>query len=140
MNDHKYSSLVSLLQGFYYFITGIWPILNRRSFERITGPKVDFWLVRTIGGLITVIASVLIMAGVKRRTSPETAVLAIGSAGSLAASDIIYSLSGRISKIYLLESLAEFALIGLWVLGLRADYRSSRSSVLKFHSEYYLKE
>lgn len=135
MKENPYSSIVSLLQGIYYFITGVWPIVSRRTFEMITGPKVDFWLVKTIGGLITVVSAVLIMAGLRRKTSPETTVLALGSAASLAASDIIYASSGRIPKIYLLESIAEFGLIGLWLIALRADRRSNLSSVLKLPTE-----
>jgi hypothetical protein len=34
--------LALLGQGVYYPVTGIWPILDRRSFEQVTGPKVDF--------------------------------------------------------------------------------------------------
>jgi hypothetical protein len=131
MKENSFTSLVSLLQGIYYFITGMWPILSRRTFELITGPKVDFWLVRTIGGIITVISVVLMMAGVRRTVSTETTVLAVGSAASLAASDIIYSLRGRISKIYLVESVAEFILIAMWIAGMRADRRAKGTSVLK---------
>ncbi len=43
------------LQGIYYVATGLWPILNMRSFEMVTGPKRDKWLVKTVGALITAI-------------------------------------------------------------------------------------
>ncbi|MDB5038337.1 MAG: hypothetical protein JWQ35_1865, partial [Bacteriovoracaceae bacterium] len=40
---------VALAQGFYYFLTGIWPIISIKSFEKITGRKTDKWLVKTFG-------------------------------------------------------------------------------------------
>ena len=36
-------------QGAFYLAAGLWPIVHRSSFERATGPKTDFWLVRTVG-------------------------------------------------------------------------------------------
>lgn len=124
MNRSVFSSVVSLLQGIYYLVTGIWPIFSRRSFEKVTGPKVDFWLVRTFGALITVIGLVLTLAGARRRVTTETALLGIGSALSLGASDTIYSSKGRIRPVYGIESIAEFALVAVWVAGLWIDSRS----------------
>ena len=36
-------SLVHVLrvQGSYYLVTGLWPLVHLASFEAITGPKVD---------------------------------------------------------------------------------------------------
>ena len=36
-------------QGAYYVASGLWPIFHRRSFEAVTGPKKDWWLVVTVG-------------------------------------------------------------------------------------------
>jgi hypothetical protein len=30
-------------------VTGVWPILRLRSFEAVTGPKKERWLVKTMG-------------------------------------------------------------------------------------------
>ena len=43
------------LQAVFYIVTGVWPIVSMRSFEAITGPKVDRWLVKTVGALVAVI-------------------------------------------------------------------------------------
>ena len=40
---------VAGVQAAFYVGTGVWPIVHRRSFERVTGPKTDFWLARTVG-------------------------------------------------------------------------------------------
>ncbi len=123
MNRSAFFSIVSLIQGIYYLVTGIWPIFSRRTFEVVTGPKVDFWLVRTVGALIAVVGTVLTMAGVRRRATTEIALLGIGSAASLGASDTIYAAKGRIRPIYGVESIAEFALVALWLVGLWMDSR-----------------
>jgi hypothetical protein len=54
------------------------------------------------------------MAGVRRQTTREVPVLAIGSAAGLAAIDTVYAGRGRISKVYLLDALAEVGLIAAW--------------------------
>jgi hypothetical protein len=41
--------LVALIQGIYFFVFGIWPILSMSTFLKITGPKTDLWLVKTVG-------------------------------------------------------------------------------------------
>jgi hypothetical protein len=41
----------ALLQGGYFLFTGIWPLVSRRTFEAVTGPKKDFWLAQTVGVL-----------------------------------------------------------------------------------------
>jgi hypothetical protein len=33
--------LVALVQGTYFFVTGIWPILSMNTFLKVTGPKTD---------------------------------------------------------------------------------------------------
>ncbi len=60
---------LALLQGVFYVLTGIWPLLSIRTFERVTGPKVDRWLVKTVGVLVTVIGGVLLLAGSRRRVT-----------------------------------------------------------------------
>jgi hypothetical protein len=103
-------------QGVYFAATGIWPIVDMRSFEAVTGPKVDKWLVRTVGVLVAAIGGALISAGARRAVTPEIAGLAIGSAAGLGLIDVIYASRGRISKIYLADAAAEAAVITAWAL------------------------
>ena len=108
------AALVWILQGAYYLITGIWAIVGIKSFQKVTGPKVDTWLVKTVGVIVTVIGGVLLSAGLRRQTTPEIAALSIGSAASLGGVSLWYPLRGRISKVYWLDTLAEAMLVGLW--------------------------
>jgi hypothetical protein len=103
-------------QGVYFAATGIWPIVDMRSFEAVTGPKVDKWLVRTVGVLVAAIGGALISAGARRAVTPEIAGLAIGSAAGLGLIDVIYASRGRISKVYLADAAAEAAVITAWAL------------------------
>ena len=115
--DGRDSPLVpclSLGQGAFYLLTGIWPLVSIRTFEMVTGPKVDRWLVKTVGVLVSVIGGVLILAGCRRQQTPEIPLLAAGSAAGLTAIDVVYSTSGRISKIYLADALAETMLVAAW--------------------------
>jgi hypothetical protein len=90
-----------------------------RSFQRVTGPKTDLWLVKTVGGLIAVVGGVLTLAGLRGRVGPETTSLAMGSAAFLSAIDVTYVSKRRISRVYLLDAAAELGLVALWATALR---------------------
>lgn len=112
----RFARTLLLAQGAYYVATGVWPLLDRKSFEAVTGPKVDFWLVRTVGSLSAVAgAAMLVSSARKQQPAADTAVLALGTAGALAAVDTVYSTRGRISKIYLLDAVAELGLVAMWL-------------------------
>ena len=107
---------LALLQGVFYITTGIWPIVHMKSFEAVSGPKVDKWLVRTAGVLITSIGVSLMFAGLKKRVTPEVKLLAVTSALGLTGIDVVYVSKRRISKIYLLDAATEIALVAAWGL------------------------
>ena len=102
------------LQGAYFAVTGVWPILHIASFEAVTGPKVDDWLVKTVGALVAVIGATLCVASWLGRVSPEAQVLAMGSALCLGAVDVVYPLLGRISRVYLADAVVEATLLAAW--------------------------
>jgi hypothetical protein len=43
------------IQGLYYLLSGLWPLLHLDSFIAITGPKTDLWMVYLLDTLIEVI-------------------------------------------------------------------------------------
>ena len=98
-------------QGMYFLLTGIWPLLHMRSFEAVTGPKADRWLVKTVGLTIACIGGTLLAAAVNDRVTPEVRGLAAASAAALAGVDVFYSAVGRISPIYLADAAVEASLI-----------------------------
>jgi hypothetical protein len=105
---------VALLHGAYWALTGVWPLVHMASFLAVSGPKHDLWLVRTLGVLIGVVGVTLLLAGWRRRVTPEIVVLAVGGALGLTAIDVVYSLKGVIWKTYLLDAAAEVVLVLLW--------------------------
>ncbi len=107
---------LALAQGVYYAAAGMWPLVDDHSFQLITGPKRDLWLVKTVAVLVGVIGGVLVLAGARRSVSPEIAALGAGSAAALTAIDAVYVARGRISRVYLLDSAAEAALALCWIL------------------------
>jgi hypothetical protein len=107
---------VALIQGVFYLATGLWPLVDIQSFQLVTGPKTDLWLVKTVGLLVSVVGAALISASRQRRITPEVALLAVGSALSLATIDVVYALSGRISAVYLGDAVVEIGLALLWVI------------------------
>jgi hypothetical protein len=110
---------VALLQGVFYLVTGLWPLLHIQSFLKVTGPKTDLWLVKTLGVLISVIGVVLGSAGVQRSVNRDLALLGGGSAAALTAIDVIYVARRCISPVYLLDAVTELALIVGWSIGAR---------------------
>ena len=111
-----------LLHALYFVIGGIWSVVGRRSFEAIAGPKSDYWLVRTVGGLLTVVGAVVGVAGWRKRVTPDLAWLAIGSSATLTIIDVVYTAKRRISPVYLLDAAANSVLISGWLVFLRRGY------------------
>jgi hypothetical protein len=107
---------MSIGQGLFYTITGFWPLFSRKSFEKVTGPKHDFWLVNTVGTVIGSIGLTLISAGYHNRVTPEIKGLGVSTAAGLTAMDLFYVSKNRIPRIYLLDAAAETALIAGWLL------------------------
>jgi hypothetical protein len=105
--------IVVLVQGGYYVVTGVVPFVSRRAFEAATGPKREWWLVQTVGALVTVIGGVLLSGGARRRCdSPELLGLAAGSAAALAGIDVVYVARRRISPRYLIDAAVQAGLLG----------------------------
>jgi hypothetical protein len=109
-----------LLHGVFWIFGGLWAVLHRRSFERASGPKVDYWLVRTVGSLLAVTGLSLVSAWRSNRVTRETALTAAGGAAALVGIDVVYVARRRISPVYLLDGLAHALLVAAWLPRLRS--------------------
>jgi len=107
---------LAAIQGLYFLLTGVWPLINIISFQKVTGPKTDLWLVKTVGVLVSIIGLVLLLAGWQGSITFETALLALGSAAGLMAIDLVYVARRTILPIYLLDAFVQFILIAGWVV------------------------
>jgi hypothetical protein len=119
------------VQGLYYLLAGLWPLVSIETFLLVTGPKTDHlqspnptpadhWLVMTAGVLITSVGACLLTAAWRRTGAAEVVVLAIGAAAGLTAIDVIYVYRQVIEPVYLMDAAAEVVLIAAWVAGLAA--------------------
>ncbi|MEC3881667.1 hypothetical protein [Parapedobacter sp. 10938] len=98
-----------LIQGIYFVVTGMWPLLNIASFITATGPKQDTWLVEMVGLLSASIGLTYIVTSLRKRPLP----ILLGYAVSLSflIMDIMYVTSGEIDQIYLLDAAIQAAFI-----------------------------
>jgi hypothetical protein len=95
----------------YFAVTGLWPLIHYRSFEAVTGPKRDAWLVKTLGVFILPVALAGASATVRDRVTPEVRAVTVGSSLALGWSSGWYALRGRIRRIYLGDALVEGVLV-----------------------------
>ncbi len=110
---------VPLIQALYYVVSGLWPVVHIGSFQALTGPKLEHWLVRSTGLLLGVIGLTLAFSSRRRPLSPEAPVLGVGTAAALAAVDVVYVLRRRIWPIYLGDALVELGFIASWAAARR---------------------
>ena len=103
-------------QGTYYVIAGLWPIVSLSTFEEVSGPKTDDWLVHTVAVLAIVIGATLLF-GVRRRPGAEVLFLSCAGALGFAAIDLTYGLRGTISPVYLADAGVELLFICLVLAG-----------------------
>jgi hypothetical protein len=99
-------------QAAYLVASGVWPILHRRSFERVTGRKHDFWLVRTVGGLAAATGLSLGVAAIEGKRRREAAILALTSGLVFAVADLRAARTH--SRIYLADTLLQVAFAPTW--------------------------
>jgi len=102
-------------QGGYYAITGVWPLVHMRSFEAVTGPKQDHWLVHTVAGLLVVNGGVQLASVGSRDGERSARLIGLGTAAALTAIDVVHASKRRIRAIYLLDAALEIGLIAAWL-------------------------
>jgi hypothetical protein len=115
MRDRWHRRILAF-QSTYYVLTGLWPVAHYRSFEAVTGPKTDDWLVHTVGLLAFVIGATLGVAVARNHIrAPDIIVLAVGAALAFAGIDLWYGLPGQIAPIYLADAAVELGLVAALV-------------------------
>lgn len=105
-----------LIHSLFYIANGLWPIIHYRSFEKVTGPKTDKWLVISVGWMITASGLTLLTAFFRNAELSEVFVLAVTNTLFLAMIDIYYVVKKIIARIYLLDAGAEILLLLSWIL------------------------
>ena len=118
---------VLAVQGAYYLLTGIWPLVSLRTFEAVTGPKTDDWLVQTVGVLAAVIGAALFVGSWRWPPNRETLLLAVLAALGFAAVDVVFTVQGIISRVYLADAAVQVVVLAALALARALDMRRQRS-------------
>ena len=107
-------SAVSVAQGLWLLVPGLWLGLFPEHYRRIHDVERDYWIERVHALWLTLAGSVLITAGVRRRPTPETRLLGLGASAGLAAADISAARKTGVARIYFVDLVGElaFALLG----------------------------
>ena len=106
---------VLALQGAYYILSGAFPLVSRRGFEAVTGKKEDWWLVQMVA-LLAITSGAGILFGLEENAEEinfSTVALSTMAAISFTAIDVAYAFKRKISPVYLLDAVAEIAILGL---------------------------
>ena len=98
----------------FFAVAGAWPIVSIRTFEAVTGPKADKWLVKTVGTLITVAGVIGLDAARRDRVRGETIASLTGISAALGYISFHYARTGRISPVYYLDAATEAAILTAW--------------------------
>src|SRR5690625_7432182 len=99
LNHSKELARLMMIQGIYYGLTGLWPLLHMSSFIKITGPKSDLWLVQTVGMIILFVGCGFIVAGARKSVNVSLIILAIGLIIRFIVIEIGYVFFGVVSVI-----------------------------------------
>jgi hypothetical protein len=116
LRRNRWFAWIARVQGVFYLITGVWPLVHMRSFLFVTGPKTDLWLVQTVGAILAVIGYALWRSGLRRTVTTEMVIVAAGCAAALAVVDIVFVNKRVIGPIYLLDAAAEIILVIGWLI------------------------
>jgi hypothetical protein len=107
-------SAVSVAQGLWLLVPGLWLAFFPKHYRKVHDVECDYWIERVHALWLTLVGSVLVAAGVRRRRSLETRLLGLGSATGLAGSDIAAARKTGLARIYFVDLMGElaFALLG----------------------------
>ena len=119
----KLAFLLMTIQGIYYVMTGIWPLLHMESFLAVTGPKEDIWLVRTFGVLTMAAGIGFLVSGIQKIISWPILATAMSAALGLIIMDTYYVLADIIWPTYLLDAVAQGCMLLCWMLLVRGSFQ-----------------
>ena len=117
------------MHGAFNVASGVWPLLHRASFEAALGPKVDYWLVNTVAGLMITNGAVQLSAPSSRDGVTAARRIGVGTAAVLAVIDLVYVPKGRIRATYLVDAALELLWIGAWARHSSSDRRRPTTPV-----------
>ncbi len=106
----------AFVQGAYFFLLGLWPLIHINSFIDVTAIKSDFWMAKTIGLLLSVIGLVLLYAWYHLQNANSLVLLGMASNVVLVGMESYYFSIGVLPTIYLVDTAMQSVLFIVWCI------------------------
>ena len=129
-------SLLAIAHGACFTALGVWPLVHLRSFEKVTGPKLEGWLTKGVGACWLNVVLHLMQAGLRGgRARRDVRGLAVRMALTFAAFDFYYAgLRRRISPVYLVNGSVQLCFAALWGAEKIAERRALQRPPVAAHA------
>lgn len=120
MRIPRFSGLLHNAHGAYYLFAGAWPLVHMDSFEAVTGPKPDEFLVRTVGLILLMTGTILLS---QRRAPWERSAVfaAMGTALILGCVAVVSASGGWVWKVFFAEGAMHLLFATAWIVQLTRD-------------------
>lgn len=115
MLAQKIYSILLWVQGVYTLLTALWGLADIRSFMRVTGPKTDIWLVKTVSVLLLPITFCFFAALFLNMPFLPVSIVGIMTTAGLAAIDFYYTANRTIKWVYALDGILEILFLLTWI-------------------------
>jgi hypothetical protein len=117
--------VLEILQGVYYVVSGLWPVVHASSYQHYTGGHdlTDLWLLRTLGAVLAVVGLSLLWAVRRRSVAPEAVIMAGGVAAVLAIMDMANIAVKAYPPIYCIDCLIQVGFLFGWITAVRSPTR-----------------
>ena len=105
--------------GGYLTLTGIWALIDVDSFMRVTGPKTDIWMVKTLSLMFTSMGLTFLLAAYLGEGKLLFSVLGFFTCASVLGIDVYYSLNEVIWKVYLIDGFMQMLFLAGFIMLLK---------------------
>lgn len=95
-------------QGAYYAVAGAWPIMHARSFEAVTGPKPDRFVLESTGALFAA-AGLALVAAASRDGAPDGSARLLSALVPAASTLAVLRHRPEIRPVYVADAVVQCA-------------------------------
>jgi hypothetical protein len=103
----------ALVQGIYYGVTGLWPLVLVHLFRSTSGEAM--WLSQVGGVLMLVIGAALCLAAYRHDRTAVVWTVGLGSAAGLLLLELVFVIRSEISAVYLIDAFLQAGVVCLWL-------------------------
>jgi hypothetical protein len=113
LSSRRPESPVPFVQGTYYLLIGLWPVLAIDSLLSGSVAGAEPWQLRAFGVAVALVGAAM-LAAARRSDRCEMLRLGVAVALGLAAADVILVLNGTAPPIYLADAAVQVAFVFWW--------------------------